>query len=69
MERIRHILSGNKSFFIPEYNEVVTDNDYDIGNWLMGYGYVEGEQIEPESFLYDKNYLVYRCGKTKWYKI
>lgn len=69
LERIRHILSGNKEFFIPEYDEVITDNDYDIGNWLMDYGYVEGEQIEPESFVYDKNYLVYRCGKTKWYKI
>lgn len=66
LNRIKYILSGNKKMFIPDSNIIYTDNDYDIGIWLKDCGYKEVGQEEPESFIFDKNYLVYRCGRTKW---
>lgn len=65
LEIIRHLLSGNKSFFIPQNFVEYTNNDYDTGEWLKKYGYTEVGQLEPENFKYGR-FTVYRCGKTKW---
>lgn len=62
-----HIINGNKELFTPYANIVETDNDYDIGTWLKDFAYEELVQKEPSYYTY-KNFLVYRCGKTIWYK-
>lgn len=69
LSRIRHILAGNKIFFIPSNEIEYTNNDYDIGTWMYEYGYKEIGQEEPSSFIYKDKYLVYRCGRTIWKKI
>lgn len=66
-EILRHILiDKDKKFFIPQASIEYTDNDYDLGDWIKEYGYEEIGQEEPDSYIYENKYLVYRCGKTKW---
>lgn len=66
-EILRHILiDKDNKFFIPQNNIEYTDNDYDFGEWMQEYGYKEIGQEEPDSYIYESKYLVYRCGKTKW---
>ena len=48
-----------------EYNY---SHDYDDGEWLKEYGYIEDSQVEPEYYIYNNRFKVYRCGKTKWIK-
>lgn len=57
------LLCANKEY-VDRY--VITDND--LGIDLSYYGYMDIEQVEPESFIY-KGFTVYRCGKTKWEKM
>lgn len=52
---------------IPTEPIVYTNNDYDDGEWLKEYGYVEDSQIEPESYKV-RSFIVYRSGKTKYVK-
>ena len=52
---------------IPTESIVYTNNDYDDGEWLKEYGYVEDSQIEPESYKV-RSFIVYRSGKTKYVK-
>ena len=65
LENIRHILSGNKNFFIPHNIIEYTDNNYDTGTWLLSYGYEYVGQEEPVPHMY-KNFIVYDCGRTIW---
>ena len=53
----------------PHTNIVITNNDYDSGEWLRDFGYVDICQLEPESYLYKNEFLVYRSGKTEWHMI
>lgn len=66
---IRSILFGNIETFIPDFDTVYTNNDYDIGIWLKKYGYKEVGQIEPDCFIASNRYKVYRCGRTEWHKL
>lgn len=66
LEYINHAISSNSGYIIP-YNIIeYTDNDYDDGQYMKDYGYEEIGQEEPQSFLYDRGRLVYRCGRTIW---
>lgn len=69
LDSIKSILLGNIETFVPNSEIVYTDNDYDIGTWLTKYGYEEVRQIEPEYFIANNRYKVYRCGRTEWHKI
>lgn len=53
----------------PHTNIVITNNDYDSGEWLRDFGYVDTCQLEPESYLYKNEFLVYRSGKTEWHRV
>lgn len=64
IERLKTIICGDRKFFIPKNSIEYTDNDYDDGKWLDEY--IEDSQEEPDSFTYGNNYVVYRCGRTKW---
>lgn len=67
LEILRHILTDkDRKFFIPQSDIEFTSNDYDLGEWMRDYGYIEIGQEEPDSYMYENKYLVYRCGKTKW---
>ena len=65
-EVIKKIIYKDTKFFIPDLDVVYTNNNYDIGDWLKEYGYIEVGQEEPSSFIYNNKYLVYECGHTKW---
>ena len=56
----------NKQKEQPTTSTYITDNDYDDGSWLENY--TEINQIEPEYFIYQNKYKVYRCGKTLYMK-
>lgn len=66
--RLASILQGTESHEAPTEDIVYTNNDYDDGLWLKEYGYVEDSQVEPEYYIYNNRFKVYRCGKTKWIK-
>ena len=65
LDKISDIIE-NKQKSQPTTDIFITDNDYDDGSWLKNY--VEVEQIEPEYFIYQNKYKVYRCGKTLYIK-
>ena len=65
-ELIRYKLT-NTNMFLPITDTVITDNNYDDGIWLRNFGYEEFSQVDPLYFIY-KDFLVYDCGKTIWYK-
>ena len=65
LDKISNIIE-NKQKEQPTTSTYITDNDYDDGSWLKNY--VEVEQIEPEYFIYQNKYKVYRCGKTLYMK-
>ena len=54
----------NKQKEQPTTDTYITNNDFDDGSWLENY--IEIGQIEPEYFIYQNKYKVYRCGKTLW---
>ena len=66
LEYINHAISSNSGYIIPHNIIEYTDNDYDDGQYMKDYGYEEIGQEEPQSFLYDRGRLVYRCGRTIW---
>ena len=51
----------------PTTDTYITNNDFDDGSWLENY--IEIGQIEPEYFIYQNKYKVYRCGKTLWKRV
>ena len=53
----------------PKSDIIITNNDFDDGEWLKKFNYEPVMQLEPKSYTYDNRYLVYRCGETVWRKI
>lgn len=53
----------------PKSDIVITNNDFDDGEWLKEFNYEPIMQLEPKSYTYANKYLVYRCGETVWRKI
>ena len=64
LDKISDIIE-NKQKEQPTTSTYITDNDYDDGSWLENY--TEIKQIEPEYFIYQNKYKVYRCGKTLYF--
>jgi len=62
------VLHEDYEFFKPQNDIEYTNNDYDSGIWMKKYGYKEVGQEEPESFVYQERFKVYRCGRTIWGK-
>lgn len=69
LEIIGNAIKGCDEHNYPTSETVITNNDFDDGEWLREFGYEPIEQLEPKSFVYDDMYLVYRCGETVWRKI
>ena len=65
LDKISDIIE-NKQKSQPTTDIFITDNDYDDGSWLENY--TEIKQIEPEYFIHQNKYKVYRCGKTLYMK-
>lgn len=63
---LHNLLSGEEDNIVPNSATIYTNNDYDCGSWLYRYNYVPIGQVEPEFFIYQGKYKVYRCGKTIW---
>jgi hypothetical protein len=64
--KIKNLLEGKYKYSVPGSNIVYTNNDYDFGEWLRDFGYEEIGQEEPEYYIYQNKYKVYRCGRTMW---
>ncbi len=61
------IKNYDKLLFLPHNEIEYTNNDFGNGLWMQKFGYEEIGQTEPESFIFERGRLVYRCGKTIWF--
>ena len=66
LDTIKDTALNSYTPFIPTKEVEYTNNDFGDGSWMKRFGYKEVGQEEPQYFIYQNRFKVYRCGRTIW---